>query len=171
MGTAEIYAAALSVDAVTDALVVDVDDWMPLFVVTDGEPDVGAIRAAIREHCSPRHVPNEIIRVDAVPRTLSGKVLEVPVKKLFQGADPEHGRLPRVARQPRGVRLVRRVRRATEADTASTDVAGGRRGRYGDHDTSARRLRRWARNEVITAAPAHARWASPVARSPRPGAA
>ncbi len=88
MGTAEIYAAALSVDAVTDALVVDVDDWMPLFVVTDGDPDVDAIKAAIREHCSPRHVPSEIIRVDAVPRTLSGKVLEVPVKKLFQGADP-----------------------------------------------------------------------------------
>ncbi len=89
MGTAEIYAAALSVDAVADALVVDVDDWMPLFVVTDGEPDVAAIKAAIREQCSPRHVPSEVIRVDAVPRTLSGKVLEVPVKKLFQGADPE----------------------------------------------------------------------------------
>jgi acetoacetyl-CoA synthetase len=89
MGTAEIYAAALSVDAVTDALVVDVDDWMPLFVVTDGEPDEAAIKQAIREQCSPRHVPSEIIRVDAVPRTLSGKVLEVPVKRLFTGADPD----------------------------------------------------------------------------------
>ncbi len=89
MGTAEIYAAALSVDSVTDALVVDVDDWMPLFVVSDGEPDEAAIKAAIREHCSPRHVPNEIIRVDAVPRTLSGKVLEVPVKRLFLGGDPD----------------------------------------------------------------------------------
>ena len=48
-----------------------------------------AIKQAIREHCSPRHVPNEIIRVDEVPRTLSGKVLEVPVKKLFQGGDPD----------------------------------------------------------------------------------
>ncbi|MEA2143507.1 MAG: acetoacetyl-CoA synthetase [Solirubrobacteraceae bacterium] len=89
MGTAEIYAAALSVDAVTDALVVDVDDWMPLFVVTDGEPDVDAIKRAIREQCSPRHVPSEVIRVDAVPRTLSGKVLEVPVKRLFLGGDPD----------------------------------------------------------------------------------
>jgi acetoacetyl-CoA synthetase len=89
MGTAEIYAAALSVDAVTDALVVDVDDWMPLFVVTEGEPDTDAIKRAIREQCSPRHVPNEIIRVDAVPRTLSGKVLEVPVKRLFLGGDPD----------------------------------------------------------------------------------
>jgi acetoacetyl-CoA synthetase len=89
MGTAEIYAAALSVDAVTDALVVDVDDWMPLFVVTEGAPDTDAIKRAIREQCSPRHVPSEVIRVDAVPRTLSGKVLEVPVKRLFLGGDPD----------------------------------------------------------------------------------
>ncbi len=91
MGTAEIYAAALSVDAVTDALVVDVDDWMPLFVVVDGELDdalIAEIRSAIREQCSPRHVPSEIIPVDEVPRTLSGKVLEIPVKKIFQGGDP-----------------------------------------------------------------------------------
>ena len=89
MGTAEIYAAALSVDSVQDALVVDVDDWMPLFVVCDDEPDVDAIRTAIRDACSPRHVPSEVIRVDAVPRTLSGKVLEVPVKRLLMGAAPE----------------------------------------------------------------------------------
>jgi acetoacetyl-CoA synthetase len=92
MGTAEIYRAALAVDAVTDALVVDVDDWMPLFVVVDGELTeeiVSELRTRIREDCSPRHVPSEIIAVDAVPRTLSGKVLEVPVKKVFQGADPE----------------------------------------------------------------------------------
>jgi acetoacetyl-CoA synthetase len=92
MGTAEIYAAALSVDAVTDALVVDVDDWMPLFVVVDGELDedlVRAIKGAIREECSPRHVPNEVIQVREVPRTLSGKVLEIPVKKVFLGGDPE----------------------------------------------------------------------------------
>ncbi|MEJ7893423.1 MAG: acetoacetate--CoA ligase [Solirubrobacteraceae bacterium] len=92
MGTAEIYASALSVDAVQDALVVDVDDWMPLFVVVEGaltDDVVAELRTRIREECSPRHVPSEIIRVDAVPRTLSGKVLEVPVKKLFQGAAPE----------------------------------------------------------------------------------
>ncbi|MGI8623577.1 MAG: acetoacetate--CoA ligase [Solirubrobacteraceae bacterium] len=92
MGTAEIYAAALAVDAVTDALVVDVDDWMALFVVVDGELTDGVVSALctrIREDCSPRHVPDEVIAVDAVPRTLSGKVLEVPVKKVLQGADPD----------------------------------------------------------------------------------
>jgi acetoacetyl-CoA synthetase len=91
MGTAEIYRAALAVDAVTDALVVDIDDWMPLFVVVDGELTddvVSELKTRIREDCSPRHVPSEIIAVEEVPRTLSGKVLEVPVKKVFQGADP-----------------------------------------------------------------------------------
>jgi acetoacetyl-CoA synthetase len=93
MGTAEVYRAALAVDAVTDALVVDVDDWMPLFVVlAEGQQltdeIVQAIRRRIREDCSPRHVPDEIVAVAEIPRTLSGKVLEVPVKKVLQGGDP-----------------------------------------------------------------------------------
>jgi acetoacetyl-CoA synthetase len=43
------------------------------------------IRRAIREDCSPRHVPNELIQIAQVPRTLSGKVLEVPVKRILMG--------------------------------------------------------------------------------------
>jgi acetoacetyl-CoA synthetase len=98
MGTAEIYRAVLAVDAVVDALVVDVprdgEGWMPLFVVLrDGaELDddlIAEIRTRIREDCSPRHVPNEIVQVDDVPRTLSGKVLELPVKRILMGTDPE----------------------------------------------------------------------------------
>jgi acetoacetyl-CoA synthetase len=101
MGTAEIYRAALACDAVVDALVVDVpnrdgtgDNWMPLFVVlADGEELtddlVATVRRRIREDCSPRHVPDEVIAVAEVPRTLSGKVLEVPVKKVLMGGDPE----------------------------------------------------------------------------------
>ncbi|MFI2707883.1 acetoacetate--CoA ligase, partial [Nocardioides sp. CER28] len=99
MGTAEIYAAVLSVEGVTDALVVDIpdadpaaDSWMPLFVVTDRELTddmVAAIKQRVRAECSPRHVPNVVVRVPAVPRTLTGKVLEVPVKKLFLGAHPD----------------------------------------------------------------------------------
>src|SRR3954471_2480337 len=95
MGTAEIYRAVLALDEVTDALVVDVpregtDGWMPLFIVLreGAELDddlVKAIRTRIREDCSPRHVPNEVHAVDAAPRTLSGKVLEVPVKKILMG--------------------------------------------------------------------------------------
>jgi acetoacetyl-CoA synthetase len=94
MGTAEIYSAVLSVDGVLDALVVDVDGWMPLFVVlADGvELDdelTKRIADRVREDCSPRHVPNEVVAVPAIPRTLSGKVLEVPVKKILMGAAPE----------------------------------------------------------------------------------
>jgi acetoacetyl-CoA synthetase len=95
MGTSEIYRAVLSVDAVVDALVVDLpregtDGWMPLFVVLrDGaELDDGLIaqiRRRVREDCSPRHVPDEIRQIAEVPRTLSGKVLEVPVKRILSG--------------------------------------------------------------------------------------
>jgi acetoacetyl-CoA synthetase len=99
MGTAEIYRAVLAVEAVTDALVVDVpqeegDAWMPLFVVMrDGarlsDEVVAEIRARIREDCSPRHVPNDVIAVAEVPRTLSGKVLELPVKRILMGTPAE----------------------------------------------------------------------------------
>ena len=99
MGTAEIYRAVLTVDAITDALVVDVpvegeDAWMPLFVVLrEGaaltDEVIAEIRKRVREDCSPRHVPNEVIAVDAVPRTLSGKVLELPVKRILMGTPPE----------------------------------------------------------------------------------
>ncbi|HEX5617616.1 MAG TPA: acetoacetate--CoA ligase [Solirubrobacteraceae bacterium] len=98
MGTAEIYRAVLAVDEITDALVVDIprdgEDWMPLFVVlregAELDDDLtNAIKRRIREDCSPRHVPNEIVRIKEIPRTLSGKVLELPVKKILMGADPE----------------------------------------------------------------------------------
>jgi acetoacetyl-CoA synthetase len=91
MGTSEIYRAVLAEDAVVDALVVDVDGWMPLFVVLrDGEAGlsddlVKRIKNRIRTDCSPRHVPNEVLEIAEVPRTLSGKVLEVPVKRILMG--------------------------------------------------------------------------------------
>jgi acetoacetyl-CoA synthetase len=47
------------------------------------------IKQRIREDCSPRHVPNEIRQIEQVPRTLSGKVLEVPVKRILMGVPPE----------------------------------------------------------------------------------
>jgi acetoacetyl-CoA synthetase len=94
MGTAEIYTAVLSLDEVVDALVVDVEGWMPLFVVLrDGvtlDDDLTArIAGRVREDCSPRHVPNEAHQVADVPRTLSGKLLEVPVKRILMGHPAE----------------------------------------------------------------------------------
>jgi acetoacetyl-CoA synthetase len=93
MGTAEIYRSVLALDEITDALVVDVGT-MPLFVVlregTELDDDlVARIRTRVREDCSPRHVPDEIVAVEEVPRTLSGKVLELPVKRILQGTPPE----------------------------------------------------------------------------------
>lgn len=99
MGTSEIYRAVLALDEVVDALVVDVpregtEGWMPLFVVLrEGdeldEELVARIRARVRNDCSPRHVPDEVYAVAEVPRTLSGKVLEVPVKRILMGHPPE----------------------------------------------------------------------------------
>ncbi len=95
MGTGEIYRAALALDEVVDALVVDVEregehSWMPLFVVLAEGAELddglaGELARRIREDCSPRHVPDEVLAIDAVPRTLSGKVLEVPVKRILGG--------------------------------------------------------------------------------------
>jgi acetoacetyl-CoA synthetase len=99
MGTSEIYRAVQAVPEVLDALVVDVpsaggEGWMPLFVVLRDDVELdeeltGEIKRRIREQCSPRHVPNEIFRIGEVPRTLSGKVLEVPVKRILTGTPPE----------------------------------------------------------------------------------
>ncbi len=99
MGTSEIYRAVLSLDEIVDALVVDVprpgtEGWMPLFVVLrEGtELDDGLrreIARRVREQCSPRHVPDEVFRIAEVPRTLSGKALEVPVKRILMGTPLE----------------------------------------------------------------------------------
>jgi acetoacetyl-CoA synthetase len=99
MGTSEIYRAACALHEVTDALVVDVprgeegELWMVLFVVLREHATLDQalrkrIAKAIREDCSPRHVPNEIMQIPDVPRTLSGKLLEVPVKRILMGAAP-----------------------------------------------------------------------------------
>ena len=97
MGTSEIYRAAGAVEGVLDALVVDVprpggggELWMVLFVVLRAgahlDEELGRqIKARIRQDCSPRHVPDEILQIEEVPRTLSGKVLEVPVKRILMG--------------------------------------------------------------------------------------
>ena len=99
MGTSEIYRAVLGVDAIVDALVVDVpkpgtEGWMPLFVVLREDATLDddlrrEIARRVREQCSPRHVPDEVFAIAEVPRTLSGKVLEVPVKRILMGTPPE----------------------------------------------------------------------------------
>jgi acetoacetyl-CoA synthetase len=99
MGTSELYRAIDAIPEVIDALVVDLprpgtEGWMPLFVVLAEGTELDErlesdIRRRIREQCSPRHVPDAIYRIAEVPRTLSGKVLEVPVKRILMGSPPE----------------------------------------------------------------------------------
>ncbi|WP_026123197.1 acetoacetate--CoA ligase [Nocardiopsis chromatogenes] len=99
MGTSEIYRAVLSLDEITDALVVDVPQKdggsrIELFtVLREGaeldEALTKAIARRIREDCSPRHVPDSVRAIAQVPRTLSGKVLEVPVKRILMGEPAE----------------------------------------------------------------------------------
>ncbi|OBF97956.1 acetoacetate-CoA ligase [Mycobacterium sp. 852014-52450_SCH5900713] len=98
MGSAEIYTAVEGMPEVGDCLVVGVEQddggyWMPLFVtLADGaELDDGLrsrIVAAIRQHASPRHVPDDILAVHGIPRTLTGKRLEIPIKRILLGAAP-----------------------------------------------------------------------------------
>ena len=99
MGTSEIYRAVLGIEEIVDALVVDLprpgtDGWMPLFVVMREGCELGPelpreIVRRVREQCSPRHVPDEVFEIAEVPRTLSGKALEVPVKRILMGTPVE----------------------------------------------------------------------------------
>ncbi|OBH08773.1 MULTISPECIES: acetoacetate--CoA ligase [unclassified Mycobacterium] len=98
MGSAEIYTAVERMPEVTDCLVVGVEQddggyWMPLFVhLADGVEFGDALRsrivAEIRQHASPRHVPDDILDVPGIPRTLTGKRLEIPIKRILLGTAP-----------------------------------------------------------------------------------
>lgn len=98
MGTSEIYSAALRIPEITDVLAVDLpregtEGWLAMFVVLGEDRELDEdlrkrIRDSIRQHCSPRHVPDEVTQIREVPRTLSGKILEVPVKRILMGEDP-----------------------------------------------------------------------------------
>jgi acetoacetyl-CoA synthetase len=100
IGSSEIYRAVEAVPGVADSLVVGVEQpgggyWMPLFVVLAEGMELDdalrdRIRHALRTTFTPRHVPDEIIQVAAVPRTLNGKKVEVPVKSILSGARAAH---------------------------------------------------------------------------------
>ncbi len=101
IGSSEIYRSVLREVEVADALVVDLptddagaESTILLFVVlSEGcqldDAMIERIQVDLRKNCSPRHVPDEVIEVPAVPRTISGKLLEVPVKRILLGANPE----------------------------------------------------------------------------------
>lgn len=96
MGSADIYSAVESMDEIAEVLVIGAEEsdggyWMPLFVVLQpgfvlDEELVQRIRSRVRDLASPRHVPDEVVAVRGIPHTKTGKKLEVPVKRLVQGA-------------------------------------------------------------------------------------
>ncbi|MBV1730871.1 MAG: acetoacetate--CoA ligase, partial [Hydrogenophaga sp.] len=95
MGTSELYSAVEALPEVLDSMVVDLEylgreSYMPLFVVlrpglTLDDPMTARINGAIRTALSPRFLPNEVLQVAEIPRTLSGKKQELPIKKLLLG--------------------------------------------------------------------------------------
>ncbi|MGW5621373.1 acetoacetate--CoA ligase [Streptomyces olivaceus] len=95
MGSADIYEAVERLPEIRESLVIGVEQpdggyWMPLFVhLAPGaaldEDLLDRIKRTIRAQLSPRHVPDEVIEVPGIPHTLTGKRIEVPVKRLLQG--------------------------------------------------------------------------------------
>jgi len=95
IGTAEIYSVVNKIPGIKDSLILnleqeDGDDKMPLFVMMHTDRTVdnelkSTIKKELRTKCSPRHIPTEIVAVPDIPHTLSGKKMEVPVKKLLMG--------------------------------------------------------------------------------------
>jgi acetoacetyl-CoA synthetase len=146
MGTSEIYRAAAAVPQVLDTLVVDVPGRagtgragtnidgelsMILFVVLAPgvalDDELAAqIKRRIREDCSPRHVPNEILQIDEVPRTLSGKVLEVPVKRILMGAAPEQAASVDSLANPRSLDYFVALAAELAREPEAADTAGPR---------------------------------------------
>jgi len=99
MGTSEIYNALESISEVVDSLVIDIPitsekSYMPLFAVLKEGCELtndlkNRINQAIRQNCSPRHVPNDIFQVKELPKTLNGKKIEVPIKRILMGTPVE----------------------------------------------------------------------------------
>jgi len=110
IGTAEIYRAMEAVEEVDDSLIVNLDlpggkFFMPMFVkLADGltltEAIEQKIRRTLRERYTPRHVPEKIYQVDDIPYTLTGKKMEVPVRRILMDTPLEKAANPSVMRNP-----------------------------------------------------------------------
>jgi acetoacetyl-CoA synthetase len=115
MGTSEIYQAVESIPEVVESLVIDLEmlgheSFMALFVVLREGVELGEglksrIRQQIRQDISPRHVPDEIYAIHEVPYTLSGKRMEVPVRRILLGEPLEKAVNPGAMRNPNSIRF------------------------------------------------------------------
>lgn len=130
MGTAEIYRVVEELPEVRDSMVVDLEylgrpSYMPLFVVLNpgfelDESLKTRIFEQIRKHASARHVPNEIFSVAEIPRTLTGKKMEVPVRKLLLGADPARVASPDTMANPASLEFFVQLASQLNSSPAST---------------------------------------------------
>jgi acetoacetyl-CoA synthetase len=115
IGTAEVYRAVGKIPEIKDSLIVNLEllhggDYMPLFVVmqngnTFNEELVNQIKKLIRSECSPRHVPDEIIEVNDIPYTISGKKMEAPVKRILMGMPSERAANKGAMRNPESLHI------------------------------------------------------------------
>lgn len=113
IGTAEIYNVIQKMPEVKDSLIVNLElsggrHYMPLFVVMEEGDKLEdtlkeKINKALRSEYSPRHVPDEIIEVEDIPYTISGKKLEAPVKKILLGMPIEKAANPGAMRNPKSL--------------------------------------------------------------------
>ena len=122
MGTAEFYSVVEAIPEVTDSLVVHLDDGtaagdLVLLVVTARESDWDSlqqrIKTQLRTELSPRHVPDRIHRIDSVPRTVSGKKMELPVKRILMGQPIEKVANPGAMANPESLEGLRDLVSAT----------------------------------------------------------
>jgi acetoacetyl-CoA synthetase len=137
MGTSEFYRAVEAFPEIADSLVVDTgrlgaEGRLILYVVPApgaelDEDLVARLRAALRAQLSPRHVPDEVHRVPGIPRTLSGKKLEVPVRKIMLGADPERAADPAALADPEVLRYFGRFRGDPQLHKETTSSQWGGR--------------------------------------------
>jgi acetoacetyl-CoA synthetase len=136
MGTSEIYQAVEKMAEIVDSLVVDLEalgqeSYMPLFVVLQkgavlDEALKQKIRRRIRAEISPRHVPDEIFSVQQVPRTLSGKKMEVPVRKILMGFPLEQAANLDAMRNPESIQffvdLAQEIQKHSDPGQATSGV-------------------------------------------------
>ena len=107
---AEIYRVLDGFSELRDALVLNIElpdggDFMPLYIVLAENQIldsylIEAINQALKTQCSPRHIPDRILVVPDIPYTLSGKKMEVPLKKILMGMDPGKALNKDAARNP-----------------------------------------------------------------------
>jgi len=134
MGTSELYSAVEELPEILDSLVIDLEilgreSYMPLFVVLQPNVELddalkAHIKNKIRQTLSPRHVPDEIYAIAEVPRTLNGKKMEVPLKKILMGTPVEKAVNVDSMSNPAALRFFVELAHRLQSKASSTTACG-----------------------------------------------